>query len=98
MQTSQVCALCNSGAEDAHHLLTDYLFSRLVIHYIWAHLLTDYLFSRLVIHYIWACHNFEDSPPQVIREQVTVTWVTASASKANEMWQRQTTETLLYFW
>jgi hypothetical protein len=80
MQTSQVCALCNSGAEDAHHLLTDYLF------------------SRLVIHYIWACHNFEDSPPQVIREQVTVTWVTASASKANEMWQRQTTETLLYFW
>jgi hypothetical protein len=28
MQTSQVCAIYNSNAEDAHHLLTEYPFSR----------------------------------------------------------------------
>jgi hypothetical protein len=35
MQTTQVCALCNSNSEDAHHLLTDCTFTRQVIHHIW---------------------------------------------------------------
>jgi hypothetical protein len=35
IQTSPSCALCNSGAEDAHHLLTDCSFSKQVIHFIW---------------------------------------------------------------